>query len=39
MSSLLNDETIIDLNEQVDIGKKSVEEVAKNFLKENGLID
>jgi len=39
LSSLLNDETIIDLNEQVDIGKKSVEEVAKNFLKENGLID
>lgn len=38
LSELLDDETIMDLNEQVDIGKKSVDEVAKNFLKENGLI-
>lgn len=38
LSKLLDDETIMELNEQVDIDKKSVEEVAKNFLKENGLI-
>jgi len=39
LSSLLDNETIMGLNEEVDIGKKSVDEVAENFLKENGLIE
>ena len=34
----INDETMQDLNYQVDNEKKSVEEVARNFLSENGLI-
>lgn len=39
LSSLMDNATIMDLNEQVDSGSKSVEEVASNFLKEKGLID
>lgn len=34
----ISDETMQDLNYQVDNEKKSVEEVARNFLSENGLI-
>lgn len=38
LSSLLDDQTIMELNKQVDVDKKSVEEVSKEFLKKNGLI-
>ncbi|NLA26662.1 MAG: ABC transporter substrate-binding protein [Firmicutes bacterium] len=38
LSSLLDDETIMELNKAVDVDKKMVEEVAKQFLKDNGLI-
>ncbi len=38
LSSLLDNETIMELNKQVDVDKKSVDEVAKEFLKKNGLI-
>ncbi|AFV12232.1 ABC-type glycine betaine transport system, substrate-binding domain protein [Thermacetogenium phaeum DSM 12270] len=38
LSSLLDNDTIMELNKQVDVDKKSVGEVAKDFLKKNGLI-
>lgn len=38
LSALLDDETIMGLNEKVDVDKKMVEEVAVQFLKDNGLI-
>ncbi|QDR79279.1 glycine betaine ABC transporter substrate-binding protein [Sporomusa termitida] len=38
LSSLLDNDTIMDLNKAVDIDKKSVEEVAKQFLTQKGLI-
>ncbi|MDF2571683.1 MAG: osmX [Sporomusa sp.] len=38
LSSLLDNDTIMDLNKAVDIDKKSVEEVAKQFLTKKGLI-
>ncbi|HWR44956.1 glycine betaine ABC transporter substrate-binding protein [Sporomusa sp.] len=38
LSSLLDNNTIMDLNKAVDIDKKSVEEVAKEFLTQKGLI-
>lgn len=39
LSQLLDDETIMELNKAVDVDKKMVEEVAREFLKENGLIE
>jgi osmoprotectant transport system substrate-binding protein len=38
LSSLLDDKTIMDLNKQVDVDKKSVDEVSREFLKKSGLI-
>lgn len=38
LSSLLDNETIMSLNKAVDIDKKTVDEVAKSFLTEKGLI-
>jgi len=38
LSQILDEETIIKLNKAVDIDKKSVDDVAKNFLREKGLI-
>ena len=38
LSEVLDDETIMALNKEVDIDKKSVDEVAKSFLQEQGLI-
>lgn len=38
LTALITDETLMNLNSQVDIDKKSVEEVAISFLKENNLI-
>ncbi|HZK17733.1 MAG TPA: glycine betaine ABC transporter substrate-binding protein [Clostridia bacterium] len=38
LSQLLDDETIMLLNKAVDVDKKSVTEVATEFLEENGLI-
>ncbi|NHM26488.1 ABC transporter substrate-binding protein [Desulfofundulus sp. TPOSR] len=38
LSSLLDDETIMELNKQVDVDKKSVDEVSREFLKKSGLI-
>jgi osmoprotectant transport system substrate-binding protein len=38
LSSLLDTSTIIDLNKQVDVDKKSVDAVAKDFLTKKGLI-
>lgn len=38
LSSLLDDETIMELNKQVDVDKKSVDEVSREFLKQKGLI-
>ncbi|MGQ9558834.1 MAG: ABC transporter substrate-binding protein [Desulfurispora sp.] len=38
LSSLLDDATIMELNKQVDVDKKTVEEVSKEFLKAKGLI-
>jgi osmoprotectant transport system substrate-binding protein len=38
LSSLLDTETITDLNKQVDVDKKSVNQVAKEFLTAKGLI-
>ncbi|MGB9791632.1 MAG: glycine betaine ABC transporter substrate-binding protein [Thermacetogeniaceae bacterium] len=38
LSSLLDNETIMELNKQVDVDKRSVDEVAREFLKKNGLI-
>ncbi|WP_227764408.1 glycine betaine ABC transporter substrate-binding protein [Zhaonella formicivorans] len=38
LSSLLDNDTIMELNKAVDVDKKSVEEVAKEFLTKNGLI-
>lgn len=38
LSEILDEETIMALNKAVDIDKKSVDEVAKNFLQERGLI-
>lgn len=38
LSSLLDNDTIMSLNKEVDIDKKSVEEVSKQFLTEKGLI-
>ncbi|MDC3412157.1 glycine betaine ABC transporter substrate-binding protein [Aquibacillus sp. 3ASR75-11] len=39
LSDMLDGETLMDLNYQVDIEEKSVDEVAENFLVENGLLD
>ncbi|MFQ3789977.1 glycine betaine ABC transporter substrate-binding protein [Halomonas sp. A29] len=38
LSSLLDDDVMADLNAQVDVRRKSVEEVAKTFLEEHGLL-
>ncbi len=38
LSELLDDATIMELNKAVDVDKKMVEEVAKGFLKDKGLI-
>lgn len=38
LSELLDNETTVSLNKAVDVDKKSVEEVAKQFLTEQGLI-
>ncbi|SDF41915.1 osmoprotectant transport system substrate-binding protein [Limimonas halophila] len=38
LSSKLDDDTMQALNKQVDVEKKAIEDVAKQFLKENGLI-
>ncbi len=38
LSSLLDTATITELNRQVDIDKKPLEEVAKNFLQQKGLL-
>ncbi|WP_425058803.1 Osmoprotectant-binding protein OsmX [Sporomusa carbonis] len=38
LSSLLDNDTIMELNKAVDIDKKSVEEVSKEFLTKKGLI-
>ena len=38
LSSLLDDATIMELNKAVDVDKKMVEEVARQFLNDNGLI-
>ncbi|WP_027366118.1 glycine betaine ABC transporter substrate-binding protein [Desulfotruncus alcoholivorax] len=38
LSSLLDNETIMQLNKAVDVDKKSVDEVSKQFLTEKGLI-
>jgi osmoprotectant transport system substrate-binding protein len=38
LSSLLDNDTIMGLNKAVDIDKKSVDEVSKQFLTEKGLI-
>ncbi|MDD4359346.1 MAG: glycine betaine ABC transporter substrate-binding protein [Syntrophaceticus sp.] len=38
LSEVLDEETIMALNKEVDIDKKSVDEVAKSFLQEQGLI-
>ena len=39
LSQLLDSETIVGLNKAVDVDKKSVDEVAKQFLTERGLIE
>lgn len=39
LSEILDEDTIMALNKAVDIDKKSVDEVARNFLQEQGLID
>jgi osmoprotectant transport system substrate-binding protein len=38
LSEILDEGTIMALNKEVDIDKKSVDEVAKSFLQEQGLI-
>ncbi|MGR2740748.1 glycine betaine ABC transporter substrate-binding protein [Billgrantia sp. Q4P2] len=38
LSSLLDDDVMADLNAQVDVRRLSVEEVAKTFLEEHGLL-
>lgn len=38
LSQLLDDSTIMELNKAVDVDKKSVDEVSKEFLQKNGLI-
>ena len=38
LSALLDTATITELNKQVDVEKKSIEEVAMNFLKSKGLV-
>jgi osmoprotectant transport system substrate-binding protein len=38
LSSLLDNDTIMELNKAVDVDKKSVEEVSKAFLTESGLL-
>jgi osmoprotectant transport system substrate-binding protein len=38
LSALFDDATMSALNAEVDVDKKSVTEVAENFLKKNGLI-
>ena len=38
LTKLINNEVLMDLNSQVDIDKKTVEEVAAKFLKDNKLI-
>lgn len=38
LSSLLDNETIMELNKQVDVDKKSVDQVARDFLTRKGLI-
>jgi osmoprotectant transport system substrate-binding protein len=38
LSSKLDDETMARLNAQVDVEKKTMQEVAQNFLKEQGLV-
>ena len=38
LSAKLDDETMAGLNAQVDVERKNIEEVAENFLKEQGLI-
>ncbi|MCE8034833.1 glycine betaine ABC transporter substrate-binding protein [Billgrantia tianxiuensis] len=38
LSSLLDDDVMADLNAQVDVRRMSVEEVAKTFLEEHGLL-
>lgn len=38
LSGLLDDETMVDLNYQVDVEKKDYEDVAKQFLLDKGLI-
>ncbi|HAF16999.1 MAG TPA: ABC transporter substrate-binding protein [Peptococcaceae bacterium] len=39
LSEILDEDTIMALSKAVDIDKKSVDEVARNFLQEQGLID
>lgn len=39
LSELLDDATIMELNKAVDVDKKMVEEVARQFLKDKGLIN
>ena len=38
LAAKLDDQTLAKLNAQVDVEKKTIEEVAENFLKEQGLI-
>ncbi len=38
LSALLDDETMASLNANVDVDRESIEQVAENFLTENGLI-
>ncbi len=38
LSSVINTEIVTELNKQVDVDKKSVDEVSKTFLKSKGLI-
>ncbi|MFI8479037.1 glycine betaine ABC transporter substrate-binding protein [Pseudomonas sp. NPDC078700] len=39
LSSKLNDETITNLNSRVDVGRESIEDVAKEFLRNNQLLN
>lgn len=38
LSAELNDDTMASLNAQVDVEKKTIEQVAEDFLKEHGLM-
>lgn len=38
LSALFNDEVMAQLNASVDVDRKSIEDVARHFLKENGLL-